>query len=151
MMLGIPSPQKVIHSLKPAQASCTPPGFVLFVAQFLHTLGRAIYPLPPSWSGWLRRTLLSTSYYRESCLFNLTTAWYSCVSQPEATLQYHLYRDEVHLSWWKLVVIPYILPRDNIFFSAHLLWAFFSCEGVLVGHNTLPYLPMWAVVIAAYK
>lgn len=53
------------------------------------------------------------------------------------------------------LVNPLPLPakvNDWVHFSIHLLWAFFSCGGVLVDDNIWPYLlHMWAVAIAACK
>lgn len=115
MMLGIPSPWEVIQNLKPAQASCTLPGVCLLLSFYTFCWTEPCIHFAPCWSGQLRGTLLSTSYFRESCLFNLMTTWYRHVSQTKVTLESHLRWDEVQLCWWKLVVILYILPWDNFF------------------------------------
>lgn len=42
--------------------------------------------LPPRWSGWLGKILLSTNYLWEGCLYNPMMARYSHVPKTKVTL-----------------------------------------------------------------
>lgn len=63
--------------------------------------------LPPRWSGWLGKILLSTNYLWEGCLYNPMMPRYSHVPKTKVTLPSP---ELSSVSTWELLVAPYILP-----------------------------------------
>lgn len=73
MMLDVPRCSGSVHGLKPAQTCCCLQSSFCWLFSFYTVLSRAAYRLPPSWSGCLRKIILSLDCFREGHLHSLLT------------------------------------------------------------------------------